>query len=111
MGENCSHKGNFQAMKMGLVSKCSEEHSPVRGQWSGVRGQGQNRGQISRFCFFGAFLDYMSHRDTYSRPKAAMVACGLSESHFPPKTGRMVTLKFMMFLPHFRTSDASLLCC
>ena len=34
-----------------------------------------------------------------------------SESHFPLKAGRMITLKFMMFLPHFRTSDASLLCC
>ena len=40
MGENCSHGGNFLAMKMGLVPKCSEEHSPVRGQWLGVRGQG-----------------------------------------------------------------------
>ena len=40
MGENCSHKGNFQAMKMGLGPKCSEEHSPDRGKWSGVRGQG-----------------------------------------------------------------------
>ena len=42
MGENCSHKGNFQAMKMGLVPKCLEEHSPVRarGRGSGVRGQG-----------------------------------------------------------------------
>ena len=40
MGENSSHKGNFQAMKMGLVPKCLEEHSPVRGQGSGVRGQG-----------------------------------------------------------------------
>ena len=40
MGENCSHKGNFQAMKMGLVPKCLEKHSAVRGQGLGVRGQG-----------------------------------------------------------------------
>ena len=40
MGENCSHKGNFQAMKMGLVPKCLEKHSTVRGQGLGVRGQG-----------------------------------------------------------------------
>ena len=43
----CSHKVNFRAMKMGLVPKCSEEHSAVSdqesgvgGQWSGVTGQG-----------------------------------------------------------------------
>ena len=36
----CSHKVNFWAMKMGLVPKCSEEHSAVRDQESGIRGQG-----------------------------------------------------------------------
>ena len=40
MGEISSHKGNFQAMRMGLVSKYSEEHSPVRGQGSRVGGRG-----------------------------------------------------------------------
>ena len=40
VGENCSHKGNFRAMKMRLVPKCSEEHSAVRSQGSGVKGQG-----------------------------------------------------------------------
>ena len=69
MGENCSHKGNFQAMKMGLVSKCSEEHSPVRGQWSGVRGQGsgvktgvKTGVKYQDLLFLELFLDYMSHR-------------------------------------------------
>ena len=70
MRENCSHKGNFQAMKMGLVPKCSEEHSPVRGQWLGVRGQGsgvrgQNRGQISRFEFFRAFFRLHESQGTH----------------------------------------------
>ena len=36
----CSHKLNYWAMKMVLVLKCSEEHSPARGQGSGVGGQG-----------------------------------------------------------------------
>ena len=40
MGENCSHGGNFRAMKMRLVPKCSEDHCPIRGQGSGVKGQG-----------------------------------------------------------------------
>ena len=46
MGENSSHKGNFQAIKMGLAPKCLEEHSPVRarGRGSGVRGQGSKQG-------------------------------------------------------------------
>ena len=35
----CSHKVNFRAMKMGLVPKCSEEHSAVSDQESGVGGQ------------------------------------------------------------------------
>ena len=35
----CSHEVNFWAMKMGLVPKCSEEHSAVGGQGSGVGGQ------------------------------------------------------------------------
>ncbi len=30
VGENYSHEGNFLAMKMELVPKCSEEHSAVR---------------------------------------------------------------------------------
>ena len=34
-----SQKLNFWAMKMGLVPKCSEEHSAVGGQGSGVGGQ------------------------------------------------------------------------
>ena len=44
MGENCSHGGNFLAMKMGLVLKSSEEHSAVRGQGSEVGVRVQNRG-------------------------------------------------------------------
>ena len=46
-------------MKMGLVPKCLEEHSTVRGQGLGVKGQGsggQNRGQISRFGDILRFL-------------------------------------------------------
>ena len=106
MGENSSHKGNFQAMKMGLVPKCLEEHSPVRGKWSGVRGQGsgvKTGVKYQDFVFLELFLDYTSHRETYSRPEAAMVACGLSESHFLTKTGRMVTLSLVFFLPQLWT--------
>ena len=42
----CSHKLNFWAMKMGLVPKCSEKHSVVKGQgWRVVvRGQGSKQG-------------------------------------------------------------------
>ena len=51
----CSQKVNFQAMKMGLVPKCSEEHSAVRAQGlgSGVRGQGSKQG--SNFKIWGYF--------------------------------------------------------
>ena len=34
------YKVNFWAMKMGLVLKCSEEHSSIRDQESGIGGQG-----------------------------------------------------------------------
>ena len=40
-----------------------------------------------------------------------MVACGLSESHFPLKTGRMVTLSLDIFLPQVWTLDAPVVCC
>ncbi len=63
MGENCSHKGNFQAMKMGFGPKCSKEHSPVRGKWSGVRGQGSGVKTGVKYqdsCFLELFLDYIN---------------------------------------------------
>ena len=62
---NCSHKLNFWAMKIRMVPKCSEEHSPVRGQWSGVRGQGsgvKTGVKYQDLGFLELFLDYMCHR-------------------------------------------------
>ena len=107
-------QGQFLSYEDGVGIKMLRRAFPSQGSVVGGQGSGvrvKTGVKYQDFVFLELFLDYMSHRDTYSRPKAAMVACGLSESHFPPKTGRMVTLKFMMFLPHFRTSDASLLCC
>ena len=78
MGENCSHKGNFQAMKIGLVPKCSEEHSPVRGQGSRVRGQGSGVKTGVKYQDLG-FLELFSRLNQLVTPI-------LTPDHRPPTT-------------------------
>ena len=67
----CSQKLNFWAIKMGLVTKCSKEHFPVRGQWSGVRvqGSGVKTGvKYQDLGLFWAFSQITSTCDPYFDP-------------------------------------------